>query len=221
MAQAPRSAAHTASLSDDPIENATTWLREHRRPALYVLGAVTVAVSAVSLFRTTNANTREKASAALYQAQAPLSEGKLPDAQAALQKVATRWPSTAAGQQAAMLLAQVHYEQKQYDAGIKALETAIGSASPDFSASIEGLMGTGYDAKGDFAKAAEHYAKASALAKFALDKGQYRASQARSLMSGNKLDEAKRIWQDLLLDDGASVSQEAKVRLGEIAGLAK
>lgn len=221
MAQAPRSTGSSLDLSEDPIENATAWFRANQKPTLYVLGAVLVTSAAIYLYRATNANTREKASAALYQAEAPLAAGKLAEAQAALQKVATRYASTSAGQQAALLLAQVFFDQKQYDAGIKSLETAAGGASPDFAASMEGLIAMGYDAKGDFGKAAEHFAKASGLAKFALDKGQYRASQARSLMSGNKLDDAKKIWEDLALDEGMAVAQEAKVRLGEIAGSAK
>ena len=36
-----------------------------------------------------------------------------------------------------------------------------------------------------------------------------------------KLDDAKKIWEDLALDEGMAVAQEAKVRLGEIAGSAK
>ena len=153
MAQAPRSTASSLDVSEDPIENATAWLRANQKPTLYVLGAVLVTAAAIYLYRATNANTREKASAALYQAEGPLAAGKLADAQAALQKVATRYASTPAGQQAALLLAQVFFDQKQYDAGIKSLETAVGGASPDFAASMEGLIATGYDAKGDFGKA--------------------------------------------------------------------
>ncbi len=221
MAQATRSSSSLVAHSDDPIENVSSWFQANLKPISYGLGAVIVTAGAIFLYRTTNMNAREKASAALYQAQAPLSEGKLPEAQAALEKVVTRYASTASGQQAAMLLAQVLFDQKQYDAGIKVLESASGSAGADFSASLQGLIGAGYDAKGEYIKAAEHFEKASGMAKFELDKGQFRASEARSLMSGKKLEEAKKIWEDLATREGLPFAQEAKVRLGEIAGTVK
>lgn len=221
MAQATRSSSSIIAPSDDPIENVSSWFQANQKPLLYGFGALIVAAGAIFLYRTTNTNAREKASAALYQAQAPLSEGKLPEAQAALEKVVSRYASTASGQQAAMLLAQVLFDQKKYDAGIKVLESASSSAGADFSASLQGLIGAGYDAKGDYIKAAEHFEKASTMAKFELDKGQFRASEARSLMSGKKLEEAKKIWEDLATREGLPFAQEAKVRLGEIAGSAK
>jgi predicted negative regulator of RcsB-dependent stress response len=221
MAQANRStgssAGSSASLSDDPIENATTWLQSNSKPLLMAVGGVAIAAAAVMVYRSTTASTRAKASAALYEAQTPFVQGKLPEAQKELEKVATRFSGTASGQQAAVLLGQVLFEQNKVDDGIKSLEKALSSASPEFKSSIEALIAAGYEQKKDMAKAAEHYGKAAAVAPFKTEKYNHQASQARCLMAAGKDAEAKKIWEELAKLDGEPIQQEANVRLGEIA----
>lgn len=217
MAQATRPAGSSVSLSDDPVESVTNWFQLNSKPILFAVGGVAIVAASVLVYRSTAASTREKASAALYQAQGPFTEGKYDEARTALEKVASRYGSTASGQQASLMLAQVLYEQKKYDEGIKALESAMGSATADFKASMESMIASGYEFKGDMGKAAEHYAKAAAASAFAADKQGYQASQARSLMAAGKNDEARKIWETLAQLDGAPVQQEANVRLGELA----
>jgi predicted negative regulator of RcsB-dependent stress response len=216
MAQATRPAGSSVSLSDDPIESATNWLQMNSKPILLAVGGAAVVAASVLVYRSTNASTREKASAALYLAHGPFTEGKYAEAATALEKVASRYSSTASGQQASLMLAQVLYEQKKYDDGIKSLQTALGGASSDFKASMEAMVAAGYEYKGDMAKAAEHYAKASAASAFAADKQGYDAAQARSLMAAGKTADARKIWESLAQLDGAPVQQEANVRLGEL-----
>lgn len=216
MAQATRPAGSSASLSDDPIESVTNWFQLNSKPILGVVAGAAVVAAAALVYRSTAASTREKASAALYLAQAPFTEGKNDEARAALEKVASRYSSTASGQQASLMLAQVLYEQQKYDEGIKALESALGSASADFKASMEAMLAAGYEYKSDMAKAAEHYAKAAAASAFAADKQGYEAAQARALMSAGKTAEARTIWESLAQLDGTPMQQEANVRLGEL-----
>lgn len=221
MAQAPRTTVSTADLSDDPIENISSWFQANQKPIIYGISAIAVAAVAIFLYRSNDASTREKASRALYEAQAPLSQGKLPEAAGALEKVANRYGSTTAGQQATLLLAHVLFDQKKYDAGIAALQKGQGSASADFAASFEGTIAAGYEAQSKFVEAAEHFGKAAALAKFPMEKGTFLSSQARSLMSGNKPAEARKIWEELAKDESLPFAQEAQVRLGEIVGSSK
>ncbi len=221
MAQAPRTTVSTSDLSDDPIEKATHWAQTNQKPLLYGAAAIVVAVSAILIYRSNEASTREKASRALYEAQAPMSEGKLPEAEAALQKVSARYVSTAAGQQATILLAHVLFEQKKFAEGITALQKAQGATNGDFASSLESTIAAGYEAQGKFAEAGEHYGKAAGLATQAMEKGQMQSSQARALMLAGKPDEAKTIWEDLSKDESLPFAQEAQVRLGEIAGAKK
>ncbi len=216
MAQASRS-AHSSS-SEDALESVSNWFQVNSKLIGGVVGGVVVVGALIMGYRNWTGSTREKASIALYQAQGPFGEGKWDEAKAALEKVATRYSSTASGQQAALLMAQALYEQKKYDEGIKALEKASGSASSDFRSSIEALMAAGYEMKASWNDAATHYEKAAQAAQFPADKHQYEASQARSLQAAGKTAEAKKVWESLAALEGDPIQQEANVRLGELGG---
>ena len=217
MAQATRS---TSGLSDDPIENMTDWLQVNAKPVMLGLAGAVLLGAGIFGYRYLSASKMAEASAALYQAQQPMVEGKLPEAQAALQRVSTRYDGTSAGQQATILLAQVLYLQNQYQAGITVLEKAHSGATSDNLPAFEAMTAAGYEGLKDFEKAAASYAKAADASAFSKDKGLYHAAQARSLMVAGKSDKAKPIWQELSADQNSAFGQEARVRLGEIAGAA-
>lgn len=220
MAQASRSTTTSSHVSDDPMEKLGYWIQSNSRPIGMIAGGVALAAAAIFGYRAISASQAAKASAALYTAQGPMADGKLDEAAKALEKVSANYGSTAAGQQAALLLAQVQFDQKKYAEGIAGLEKAAGGATADFKASMEALIATGYELQGKMADAADHYGKAASAAKFENDKFSYKASQARSLMSAGKNAEAKALWEDLAKSE-SQTSQEANVRLGELAGAGK
>lgn len=215
MAQATRSAS--SSSTNDPIESLSTWIQLNSKPILYGVGGLAAAAIAIMAYRSTTQASREKASVALAAASAPFAEGKYAEAQSALEKVTSRYGSTASGQQAVLMLAQVLYEQKKYDDGIKVLEKAAGSGPADFRAGALAMIAAGHEMKGEMDKAAVQYAKAADVAAFPSDKRGFQASQARSLMAAGKADEARKLWETLAAFDGETVQQEANVRLGELA----
>ena len=218
MAQATRTARKTAKYSDDPLENLATWLQVNAKPVGIAVGAVAVVVAAVFMYRTTQLNKRENASTALYAAQGPLSQGNFDEAKTQLGRVVQRYGSTPAGQQAALLLAQVHYEQGQYAEGIASLEAARGSASAEFRPSFEALIAAGHEAAGNFDAAAEQYGRAASSARMESDRIRYEAAQARAYMSGGLMDQALPIWTRLSQLEGDPIAQEARIRMGEILG---
>jgi predicted negative regulator of RcsB-dependent stress response len=219
MPQAGRTANRSHVYTEDPIENVFTWLQLNAKPVLIGVGGVAIVVAAVLVYRASNESKREKASVALYAAQTPLGQGKFDEARTELQKVVQRYGGTNAGQQAALLLAQVLYEEGKYPDGIAVLERARGSASNEFRPSIDALIAAGHESAKNMEKAAEFYGKAADEALSTGDKDMYRASQARSLMVAGKLDAAKAIWTDMTKDETGTFAQEAKIRLGEIAGM--
>lgn len=224
MAQATRTTAPTApstGLSDDPMENAADWFTVNRKPITMVLGAVAVVAVLILGFRYMDASERTKASTALYQAQAPLAQGNNSAAEAQLQRVVSNYGGTSSGQQAALVLAQLRYDAGKHAEGVSALESALGSASDEFKPSFESMIAMGYEAQGKHAEAAEHYGKAASASKFDGEKAQFEASQARHLMQAGKIDEAKAIWERYATREDQQLFQEARVRLGEIAGMAK
>lgn len=221
MAQATRTSSVSAGLSDDPIENASDWARSNQKPIIIVLGAIAVVALLILGYRYNDRSTNEQAAAALTRAQLTAQQGPASaTTMTALAGVAQKYGKTSAGQQAALLLAQVRYEAGQYAEGVKGLEGQVGSATADFVASFEQMIGMGYEAQAKHDQAAEHFGKAAAATKFAQDKAYYQASQAHALMSAGKLDAAKALWQELADREDPRFGQEAQVRLGEIAGRA-
>ena len=207
-----------AGLSDDPLENATDWLQANSRPLLIGLASAAVVAAVIFGYRAMSASKRTQASAALYQAQAPLLQGNLPEAQLALQRVVTQYSGTRAGEQAALLLAQALYDLKQHQGAITMLEKERGSASEDAKASFDAMIASGYENLGNLDKAAEQYGKAAAATSVRQEKQQYLTSQGRSLMLAGKMEDAKKIFLELAADAGSQYAQEARVRLGEIVG---
>lgn len=221
MAQATRSTSVSAGLSDDPIENASDWFARNQRTVTIALATVGVVALGVIGFRYMDRSTNEQAAAALTRAQIAVQAGNRAASATALEAVIKKFGKTAAGQQASLLLAQTRYDAQQYAEGVKGLESTVGSTNADFTASFEGMIAMGYEAQGKHELAAEHYGKAASAAKFAPDKAQHQAAQARALQSAGKLDAAKAIWQELADRDDPRFGQEAQVRMGEIAGAAK
>lgn len=221
MSQATRTATSAAGLSDDPVENISTWLQMNARPILIGVAVVAVGALAVFGYRKGVESKRSDATKALYEATTPMMQGKLSEAQSGLEKVAQRFSGTPAGSQAVMLLGQVMFDQQKYDEGIKKLESAKGSIGADFLASLEALEAAGYESQGKFAEAADHYAKAAAAAKFPVDKASNQANQARSLTAAGKSAEARKLWEELAKQESLPFAQEAQVRLGELAGSGK
>jgi predicted negative regulator of RcsB-dependent stress response len=218
MAQATRTSAHTAGLSDDPLENASDWFNANRKTITIVVSVIAAVALLIFLYRSMDASKREKASTALAQAQQTLASADPASAESQLERVAKNFSGTAAGHQAVLLLAQVRYDAGKHAEGIAGLESALGSAGDDFKASFEGMIAMGYEAQGKRDEAAAHYAKAADAARFDGEKAGYRASQARQLMAGGKMAEAKPIWEDLLNREDPAYAREAAIRLGEIAG---
>jgi predicted negative regulator of RcsB-dependent stress response len=217
MAQASRSSISTGPLSDDPVENISLWFQQNLKVVLIGGAVVLVAVAAVFGYRSMDESKRIDANNELYKATGPMLQGNLPDAQIALDRVAKRFAGTSSGTQASLLLAQVLYDQKKFAEGIKALEAASGAAGPDFGASVQALIAAGYESQGKFVEAASHFETASSLAKFPVDKGANRASQARSLTEAGKFAEARKIWEELAKDESLPFAQEAQVRIGELS----
>ena len=221
MAQATRTTSVPAGLSDNPMENASDWARSNQRPILIAVGTIAVVALLIFGYRYNDRSTNEQAAAALTRAQLTAQQGPASTTTlAALNGVVQKYGKTSSGQQAALLLAQTHYEAGQYAEGVKALEGQVGSATSDFAASFEQMIAMGYEAQAKHDLAAEHFAKAAAASKFAQDKATYQAAQAHALMSAGKLDAAKALWQELSDREDPRFAQEAQVRLGEIAGLA-
>ena len=192
------------------------WALLHKRELTWAVVALAVILGGFWFYQRSQSIKSRRAEAAYFQARQSAAAGNLPLAASDLRKVVVRYEGTRAGTQAAMLLAQTLYDQKQFKEGLEVLKKVEAKAPDDFRPSIHLLEAAGYEELKDFVAAAEQYKLAAEATEFPVDKAKYRAAAARDYMAAGKTEDAKAIWTDLAKDDTGPQAAEARVRLGEL-----
>jgi predicted negative regulator of RcsB-dependent stress response len=161
---------------------------------------------------------RENAERGLTQAKQSFAAGNAALAQSDLQKVVERYKGTPAGGEAALVLAQMDYEQGKYAEGLAVLQPyATRSASGENLGPIMSLIGDGLNQTNKLADAADAFRQAADATSRPGERALYRAKQARALMAAGKDADARTIWQQLHDDpDAVAMHSEATIRLGEL-----
>jgi predicted negative regulator of RcsB-dependent stress response len=194
------------------------WIQANSRAVS--IGAAVVVVAAVGYwFYMRSADIKRlNAERGLNQAKQSLAAGNAALAQTDLQRVATRYKGTPAGAQAAMLLAQMDYEQGKFSEGLRVLEPYQNeSAAGPSLAMVWSLSADGHLSAGNAAEAASAYQKAAEATSLLGERALYQAKAARALMAAGRNAEARPIWEKLASDPNAiTVRNEAQVRLGEL-----
>lgn len=199
-------------------QSISEWLQVHTR-AVWIGAAVVVVAAAGYWFYMRSAEIKRlNAERILIQAKQSLAAGNPALAQTDLQRVAARYTGTPAGSQAAMILAQLEYDQGKYAEGIKVLEPyQTSSAAGPNVAAVWSLTADGQLALGKAADAASSYQKAAEATSLPGERSMYLAKAGRSYMSAGKVAEARTIWERLATDpDALAFRNEAAIRLGEL-----
>lgn len=198
------------------------WIQANTRAVS--IGAAVVVIGALGIWFYGRSGEIKRANAerGLNQAKQSMAAGNPALALNDLQRVAARYKGTPAGAQAAMLLAQMQFDQGKFAEGLQALEPyQTSSAAGPSLASIWSLTGDGLLASGQAAEAGAAYRKAADATKFPGERSVYQAKEARSLMAAGKNAEAKALWERLATDqDAIIIRNEAKMRLGELSAQA-
>jgi predicted negative regulator of RcsB-dependent stress response len=202
----------------DRAQNFMDWTRVNSRAI--TIGSLTVAVAAGIYFfvARSRAIEAENASKALMNAKQSMSSGNLPLAQSDLQKVFSRYGSTSAGVEAAMLLAQIDYDGGKAQDGLNVLQKAQGSRSAStVQPTLLSLEGDGYAQLHKLADAGNKYEAAAAATTFETERAYMMAKAARTYGDAGDTTKARQIWEKLVSDPKAkAVVGEARVRLGEL-----
>jgi len=209
----------TDSIDRSPGEALLEWFQKNNRVVSIVAGvAAVVAVSTWFYMRSAEIK-RANAERGLSQAKQSMSAGNAALATTDLQRVASRYVGTPGGVQAAMLLAQLSYDQAKHADGLKALEPyETASAAGAELGDVWSLVGDGQIAIGKGDDAVASYRKAVDATDFPGAKAVAKAKLARALMATGKDMEARALWEKLATDpDAAVVKSEAQIRLGELA----
>ena len=180
-------------------------------------GAVGLAAVAggVYLYNASEATRGVAAERAYYLAQQSAASGNIPLATTDLKKAADRYEGTSAGNQAALALAQLLYDQGKFAEGVAAAER-VSPATAAQRASKEALIAAGLEGQRKFAEAAARYRAAAGATTMASEKAALRANEARALTAAGRTDDARAIWAELSADPVGPLADEAKIRLGEL-----
>jgi predicted negative regulator of RcsB-dependent stress response len=202
----------------DRAQTFVDWTRVNARAL--TIGAVIIVVAAASYWFYLRSQEIQAANAekALMNAKQSISAGNSTLAQSDLQKVYSRYGSTAAGVEAAMLLAQLDFDAKKPQDGIAILEKLSGSsAASRVEATVRSLEGDGYMQLGKPLEAAKRYDSAADVSTYETERAFQRSKAARAYQIAGDTAKARAIWANMLTDpSGQSMASEARVRLGEL-----
>jgi predicted negative regulator of RcsB-dependent stress response len=219
-AAAPVTAAAAAKEEFD-VENVMDHLVTRKREL--GIGAIVVVVLAggLLLWRMSVNQKNDRAETALTMSTNALYAGNRPLAASELQQVADRYRDTAPGVEAAMVLAQLDFEDARWADGLKVLEAIQASSQiSNFKAPVDGLMAGAYADLKKYDDAIKHYQAASDESTYPSIKDVYQADAARIMGLAGKKDDAKKIWEALAAKTESPSVAEAKVRLGELEAAA-
>src|SRR5689334_7265351 len=173
-AQEPASAADRAQTFVD-------WTRVNARALGVGAAVVLLAAAAYWFYLRSQEIQAANAEKALMNAKQSMSAGNQSLAQSDLQRVYSRYGSTTAGVEAAMLMAQIDFDTKKVQDGIAILEKLSGSgAASRVESTILGLEGDGYMQLGKPAEAAKRYESAAQASTYENERAYQRSKAGRA-----------------------------------------
>ena len=213
----------SASRSDslgaaDRAQTFLDWTRINARLVTIAVSVIIVAAAGYWFYLRSRQIQATNAERALLSAKQSMGAGNLPLAQTDLQKVINRYGSTPAGVEAALLTAQISYDQGKPQEGIDALKRASSaSASAGMEPTLRSMVGDGYMQLAKPVEAAREYEAASLASRLDNERIVYKAKAARAYSIGGDTAKARQFWEALRDDPKAvAVAAEARVRLGEL-----
>lgn len=204
-----------SDFEESGLDSLATWLKVNQKLVLIVTGGVVVIVLGAVLYKKSAETKIENAERAFFQAQTATAQNPA-SAASELEKVATRYAGTSAGDRAALLAAQSLMTAGKTAAAMKRLEAlAAGGGASRLGSTLQTLLAAGYENLNKPADAATAYL-AAASASTGDAKAQRQADAARAFMAAGNAAEAIKLWTILSKDERGPLAAEAHVRLGEL-----
>jgi hypothetical protein len=202
----------------DKLQDLLDWARNNSTLWMVATGVLVAGVLVYLFVGRLRLNTNNSAERALNSAKQSLNSGNLPLAQSDLEKVYSRYGSTPAGVEAALLLAGLDYDAGKVQDGVSLLQKAAGTgAAANQQSTILALEGDGYAQMKKLGEAAKQYEAAAAATTFETEKAALRAKAARTYQQAGDTAAAHKLWAALATDPATTtVAAEARVRLGEL-----
>lgn len=206
-----------ADIEETGLDAAGDFFRQYGKPLSIAAGVLAVAGVGTLLWQQSKATRIENAEKAYFAAQTSASQGNPALAKADLEKVATRYAGTNAGDRATLVVAQLLLDEGKTAEAVKQLEALRAAGGEDrLGSTLSTALAAAYENLGKATDAAAEYEKAATLAASDQEKAQRRADAARAYVSAGQKAKAKEIWAALAKDESGVMAQEARVRLGEL-----
>jgi predicted negative regulator of RcsB-dependent stress response len=205
-----------SDFEETALDSFTTWFRANQKPVTFALGGAVVIAAGIFIWQKSAATKIENAEKAFFQAQTQTAQDPT-KAAGELEKVATRYAGTSAGDRAALLAAQSLLMQNKPADALKKLEALKASgAGSRLGPTLPTLLASTYETLNKPADAAKAFLEAAA-ATSGDAKAQRQADAARAYMAAGNKTEALKLWTELAKDRRGPLAAEAHVRIGELA----
>ncbi len=202
---------------DRDAESFVEWAQLNSRAIIIGLVVVALAVAGWWLYRTNREARVAQAETALARAGQSLATNNVPLAMTDLQRVVEGFAGTPAAREAALMLAQLHYDRGEHQKGVEVLQGVLDDAEGSgLGAPVQVLIADGQMELAQYAEAASSYLRAAEMTPFAMEQANDSASAARAFAAGGNVEAATAIWRALAEDEESPVRGEALIRLGEL-----
>ncbi|MES3033101.1 MAG: tetratricopeptide repeat protein [Gemmatimonadota bacterium] len=197
------------------LDSLASWLKANQKLVTLIGGGLVAAVVAVVIWQKSADTKIQNAERAFFAAQTATSQNPA-IAATELEKVATRYAGTSAGDRAALLMAQSMMTAGKTSEAMKKLEALASSGGASrLGSTLQTLMAAGYENLNKPADAAKAYLAAAAVS-MGDAKLQRQADAARAFMAAGNTTEALKLWTELGKDESGPLAAEARVRMGEL-----
>ncbi len=206
---------HTGSDAGDRV---VEWFARHQRQ--FTIGVVAVVLLGFGVWFTRAAQIRKEEFAAreLGQARVAAGAGNFQLAASDLSRIITSYGGTPAGQEAVILLANVHMQQQQPGLAVAELQDFLdGGPQREFVGPAAGLLGNALEEMGDLARAADAYDQAIEATPYALIQSEYLMDLGRVAWAIGDTARAAEAYEQIIeaSEDSPAVT-EATFRLAEM-----
>lgn len=197
------------------LDSLASWFTSNQKLVSIALGGLAAAAVGIVIWQKSADTKIDNAERAFFAAQTATAQNPA-IAATELEKVATRYAGTSAGDRAALLAAQAMMtDGKSADAVKKLEELGTAGGTARLGATLQTLLAAAYENLNKPSDAAKAYL-AAATTSFGDAKAQRQADAARAYMAAGNSVEAIKLWTELAKDEKGPLAAEAHVRLGEL-----
>ena len=208
-----------SSVGSEAGDRAIQWFTRYKQRL--TLGAVTVFLIGGGVWFTQSARVRRETFAGLELSQARIAaeSGNLQLAASDLSRMITTYAKTGPGQEAVILLANVHLRQSQPELAVSELRDLLSRGPEDYLVGpAASLLGAALEQLGRFGEAADAYQDAADGVGYSMIRSQFLMELARTAALSGDTDRAVAAYQTVMEEGGdtTATAGEAKFRSAEL-----